>query len=73
MVSWYKQRIAINEDTGQTANVVTGLSEWSDELYPTLFWEHFNSIPNFNTFRLVFDKFVTLEELQGQDGGENNG
>lgn len=73
MVRWYKQRIAINEDTGQTANVVTGLSEWSDELYPTLFWEHFNKIPNFNTFRLVFDKYITLEELQGQDGGENNG
>lgn len=73
MVRWYKQRIAINEDTGQQSNVVTGISEWDNKMYPTLFWEYFNNIPNFNTFQLVFHTRMTLKELQGQDKGENNG
>ena len=69
---WYRQRIVSNEETGQTIECFTKLSDaFDDELYPTLFFEHFNEVPIYNTFTLIFtDKLVLGETPKGQDKEE---
>lgn len=67
MVSWYRQRLAVNEETGQSTDVYTKLSEWDDELYPTLYFEYFEGVPKFNTFTEVFGILSTLDSSEGLD------
>ena len=67
MVCWYRQRVAVNEDTGQRINVYTSISDWDIDIHPTMFFEYFNNLPIFNTFQLLFTTKLTPE---GQAKGE---
>lgn len=66
---WYKRETAIHPKTGKELSLVRMLSEFDDRIYPTMFFEHFNSIPNFNTFTLVMPEMVIdVSEEETEEG-----
>ena len=54
MTHWCRKRTAINQETNQSLTVYTGTGEFDTDLYPTLYFEYFNDVPNYNTFQLMF-------------------
>jgi hypothetical protein len=70
---WYKRKTAYNSETGQSHNVISGVSEWNNDLYPSMFFAHFNAVKQYNTYTLLFPMLEEQEEIikfTGNDKGE---
>lgn len=42
---WYRRKIAICLDTGETVPVVSTLSDFNDDITPTIFFDYFRDVP----------------------------
>lgn len=57
-MTWYRRKIAVDMDTGRQYPVITGLSDFDECLYPTAFFNYFDTIPTYTIMSLYLD---TLE------------
>lgn len=64
---WYKKQVAFNLDTGEQFDVICGLSDFEEDLYPTVWFTYFNEVQKYNTVSLVLP---TLDLEDSMEGGK---
>ena len=62
---WYKKRIAMDVDTGRQFPVVTGISDWEDDISPTSFFGYFSEVPVHNAITQCLETLDLTELISG--------
>ena len=65
---WYQKRIAIIDDTDEQHQVITSLSDFDERLYPTLFFNYFNTAPVHNAMTQCLNILDLKKFIQDDDG-----
>ena len=62
---WYKKQVAFNLDTGEQFDVICGLSDFEDDISPTLWFTYFNEVQKYNTVSLVLPTLDLKDSIEG--------